>query len=186
AVMAGAGTVRIEHYGRLVRAPELRARREQVGLAPDPLAVICSARLDLPPDDVPLLRDPDSTVVVLTTRTSPAAGPLGAGDGGARVELVRVGESAVDLRAGLRALRAQHGVRTLLCEGGPRLNAALLGAGLVDELFFSVAPTLAGGRSPLTIVDGEPAFAPVGMELAWVLEAESHLFLRYTIPGASG
>ena len=50
AVMAGAGTVRTERYGRLVRDPKRRARRGEAGLEPDPLAVIVSARLALTPD----------------------------------------------------------------------------------------------------------------------------------------
>src|SRR3712207_1017613 len=65
AVMVGAGTVRTERYGRMVKTDELRERRVAEGLAPDPLACVVSARLDLPPD-LPLLQDPDSHVVVLT------------------------------------------------------------------------------------------------------------------------
>src|SRR5947208_16450442 len=40
AVMAGAGTVGTERYGRLVRDPERRERRAAAGLDPDPLAVV--------------------------------------------------------------------------------------------------------------------------------------------------
>src|SRR5438477_2331249 len=40
AVMVGAGTVRTERYGPLLRRPELRERRVAEALAPDPLAVI--------------------------------------------------------------------------------------------------------------------------------------------------
>src|ERR671935_16409 len=47
AVMIGAGTMRAERYGRIASDPTLRAGREQIGLAPDPLAVIVSGRLDL-------------------------------------------------------------------------------------------------------------------------------------------
>ena len=36
AVMVGAGTVRTERYGRLVRDPQRRARRVARGLVPDP------------------------------------------------------------------------------------------------------------------------------------------------------
>src|SRR5215211_8154471 len=47
AVMVGAGTVRIERYGRMAKSEGLRAARVEEGLAADPLAVIVSARLDL-------------------------------------------------------------------------------------------------------------------------------------------
>ena len=70
------------------------------------------------------------------------------------------------------------GSSSILCEGGPTLNAALLEAGYVDELFLAVGPQLAGGE-PKTIVDGLPLAAPEGLELVTVHEAEGQLFLRY-------
>ena len=39
--------------------------------------------------------------------------------------------------AALAHLRAEHGVRVVLCEGGPRLLHSLLADGLVDELFLT-------------------------------------------------
>src|SRR4051812_37092503 len=65
AVMVGAGTVRTERYGRIVRRPELRERRASEGLAEDPLAIVVSGRLNLPAD-LPLLQSPESTVLVVT------------------------------------------------------------------------------------------------------------------------
>src|SRR3954466_3101735 len=50
AVMVGAGTVRIEGYGPVVKNDELRAKREREGLNPDALAVIVSGGLNLPVD----------------------------------------------------------------------------------------------------------------------------------------
>src|SRR5215211_798984 len=50
AVMVGAGTARTERYGRIVKSDELAERREAEGLARDPVAVVVSARLDLPAD----------------------------------------------------------------------------------------------------------------------------------------
>ena len=46
------------------------------------------------------------------------------------------------------------------CEGGPGLNATLVPAGLVDELHLVIAPKLAGGRDPLTILGGETLDPP--------------------------
>jgi len=71
-------------------------------------------------------------------------------------------------------------VRTVLCEGGPRLNGALLDAGVVDELFLTVSPLLAGGDEPRTIVEGHGAGA-VALELVSVLESGGSLFLRYRL-----
>src|SRR5215218_1858144 len=65
AVMVGAGTARTERYGRIAKSEELRQKRLGEGLAPDPLAVVVSARLDLPAD-VPLLQTPEQEVVIAT------------------------------------------------------------------------------------------------------------------------
>jgi len=186
AVMAGAGTVRTERYGRLVRDPDRRARRGKAGLEPDPLAVIVSARLALTPD-IPLLQDPDSRVVILTASDDELEGCR------ARVEYLRPDEAPAapaELRERaarlvlapmLRKLRHDHGVRTVLCEGGPVLNGGLLREGLVDELFLSVAPKLAGDSGP-TVVSGPPLDGAAEMELLTVMEAGGQLFLRYRLP----
>src|SRR5215208_7786066 len=58
AVMVGAGTAREERYGRMTKTEELRQKRMREGLVQEPLAVVVSGRLHLPPD-LPLLNDPD-------------------------------------------------------------------------------------------------------------------------------
>jgi riboflavin-specific deaminase-like protein len=174
AVMVGAGTVRTERYGRIVRRPELRERRVAEGLAADPLAVIVSARLRLPLD-LPLLQDPDSTVVILTANEDELPATP------ARVEYLR-GPAAVELelRPLLQRLRDEYGVRSILCEGGPSLNESLVRERLVDELFLSLAPKLAGGP-PLTILTADPLPAPIAGELVSLLEHDGHLFGRYRL-----
>jgi len=175
AVMVGAGTVRTERYGRLVRDPQRRARRVDRGLAPDPLAVVVSGRLTLAPD-LPLLADPHSRVVVLTA----SAAELD--ECAAWVSYLRPASGEkLDLATMLTRLRTEHGVRSVLCEGGPTLNASLLPAGLVDELFLAIAPALAGSAGALSIVDRAPLAEPVGLDLIWLLESESQLFARYAL-----
>lgn len=174
AVMAGARTVTIEQYGRLVRDPALRDKRREEGLAGDPLAVIVSGRLDLPVD-APLLQDEHSRVVVITGSDASLEGSS------AQVEYIRSAGATADLAAALHALRSQHGVRSVLCEGGPTLNAALLREGLVDELFLSVAAKLDGGPDALPIVRGLPVGRVIDMDLIWALRAASDLFLRYRL-----
>jgi riboflavin biosynthesis pyrimidine reductase len=86
-------------------------------------------------------------------------------------------EGRVDLPALLRSLR-EEGVGALLCEGGPTLHGALQAAGLVDELFLTIAPKLSGGGVPPRILEGELDDV-VPLELAWLLEEEGELFARY-------
>lgn len=184
AVMAGAGTLRAERYGRVVREPALRAKREREGLDADPLACVVSGSLG-GLAELPLLAVPEQRVAVLTA----ASGELPPRE--ARVEYVRAdpaggGGGWVDLGAALNRLRAEWDVRSILCEGGPTLNAELLGAGLVDELFLSVAPKLAGGAKALTIVAGAALLEPAELELVWLLERHGELFQRWRVRARDG
>jgi riboflavin biosynthesis pyrimidine reductase len=109
----------------------------------------------------------------------------------AHVEYIRAPRGGmVDLERGLPELRERFSVRTLLCEGGPHLNRDLLRAGLVDELYLSFAPKLAGGddreHPTLRIVAGYELEHAVELELASVLESESQLFLRYRVRASAG
>ena len=182
AVMAGAGTVRVERYGRLIPDEARRRRRRERGLSEEPLACIVSGRLSLPPD-IPLLSEPAAHVVIVT---SSAASLPGSGADGADIDYIRSRhDGALDLQAALGELHDRFAVRTLLCEGGPHLNTQLLAAGLVDELFLSLSPKLAGGEpasgEALRILAGAEFPAPVELELLGVLQSESHLFLRYGV-----
>jgi riboflavin-specific deaminase-like protein len=179
AVMVGAGTVRAERYGPLVRRPEQRRARVERGLREQPLACIVSGRLALAPD-IPLLAGPESHVAIIT----PASASLP--KAAARVDYVRAErDGELDLRAAMAELRARFDVRTLLCEGGPHLNAHLLEAGLVDELLLALSPKLAGGDpttgEALRIVAGPALAEPVALRLIGVAENESFLFLRYGV-----
>jgi riboflavin biosynthesis pyrimidine reductase len=88
------------------------------------------------------------------------------------------GGSWADLPELLRTLRAE-GVEALLCEGGPTLHGSLQAAGLVDELFLTIAPKLAGAGAP-SILEGGLG-QPIGLRLAWLLEEDGELFARYTV-----
>lgn len=180
AVMAGAGTIRVERYRRLVRDERARAIRRERGLAEEPWACIVSGRLDLPPD-LPILGDPQARVAIVTS----SAASLPVAEQGARIEYVRSAEEGVlDLPGALAELRERFDIHTIMCEGGPHLNSHLLAAGLVDELFLSLSPKLAGGDpsgEALRIVSGPGLDPIVELELVSVFEHESHLFLRYRV-----
>ena len=153
AVMVGAETVRVEGYGAI-----------------EPLSVLVTRTARLPAD-VGLLAAPSNRVRVLTP-SADAELPECA----ASVEYLRG-----PLEDGVRALRREHGVRSVLCEGGPALLGDLVRARLVDELHLVVAPKLAAGADPLTILGGAALDPPADLRLVSVHESGGYLFLRYGV-----
>jgi riboflavin-specific deaminase-like protein len=169
AVMVGAGTAREERYGRMTKTDELREKRQNEGLVPDALAVIVSGRLDLPPD-LPLLNEPEQRVVIATASDNELP------EVQAEVDYARVGD---DLPRLMAYLHERHGVRSVLCEGGPTLNSFLFAADLVDELFMTVNPKVIGGANTLTIVAGRELVEPLEPSLVSVAEADGELYTRW-------
>lgn len=172
AIFAGTRTMSIERYGRMIPDARRRRRRAGRGLAPDPLACLMT-RSGTVPTEIPLFGDPDSRVVVFCA-TQPDLG-----DPRAQVETVVLDPGELTLTTMMRRLRSAYDVRSLLCEGGPTMFGALLQESLVDELFLTLSPRLAGGGRDPTLTSGPPLSAPLGLELRWVLKRENTLFLRY-------
>ncbi|MFL5818137.1 MAG: dihydrofolate reductase family protein [Conexibacter sp.] len=174
ALLVGTRTIGIEQYGRAVRRPDLRAAREALGLASEPLIATVSRSGELPLD-APLFAEPEANVVVFAPPQTPE--PACA----ACVTLVRLDPAELTLTSALRHLRAEHGVRSLLCEGGPTLMGALLHERLVDEVFLTLAPQLAGGGTGPTMSSGPALADPAALELVWALERAGSLYLRYAV-----
>jgi riboflavin biosynthesis pyrimidine reductase len=151
AVMVGAETVRVESYGPIEAAAVLVTRSAQV------------------PADVGLLQAPGNRVVVLTPSPDAELPPCPA-----EVRYLRA-----PLEEGVRRLRTELGLESVLCEGGPHVLGTLLHARLVDELHLVIAPKLAGGPDPLTIVEGAVLDPPIDLRLLSLHESGGYLFLRY-------
>ncbi|HEX2029064.1 MAG TPA: dihydrofolate reductase family protein, partial [Nitriliruptorales bacterium] len=175
AILIGASTVRIEDYGPPRPVEAARARRAARGLAPVPGMVVVTATAQLQPA-ARLFTDPSWRPMVLVPQD---ADPTRLEALRLVSDVVTVGRGRVELPAALRQLR-RSGVRWLLCEGGPTLNAELLSDGLVDELFLTVAPQLVGATRR-RIVHGELRGGPWVLELVELREHASELLLRYRL-----
>ena len=180
AVLIGSGTLRASPTGRWRPEgvypagkdafAELRARLGKAERAT--VAVVTTgASLDT---SHPVL----AGAVVLTTD----AGAALLGDSVPNAVVVNDG-ARVDLRAAIAWLRAQ-GHAQVLAEAGPTTFGELVAAGLVDELFLTVSPVLAGrsaaGRR-LGLVEGTTLLPEmrVAPSLLSVRRGSAHLFLRY-------
>jgi len=76
------------------------------------------------------------------------------------------------------------GVNRLLVEGGGEINWSMLTNGLVDEIIVTIAPTIVGGRSAITLVEGI-GFTKVNnslkLKLQKIRKIDSEVILYYKI-----
>jgi len=172
AVLTGVGTVREDD-------PRLDVRL--VATARQPLRVIVDSRLETPPT-ARILAPPGSVLVY--GAVDDAARRRALEDQGAEVVVLPNGTGKVDLAAMLADL-GRRGINELHAEAGEKLNASLLGAGLVDELLVYLAPRLLGsGRglaalAPIVRLDEALGFAFTGVER---VGADLRLLLRPVPP----
>lgn len=168
-VVVGAGTVRIEKYGPVRLAADLRTWRQDHGLPAVPRMAVVSASLDLDPGSA-LFAEALTPPLILTREDAPAD---------RRARLSRVAEVlAGDSVAAWLHLLSDRGLTRVLCEGGPRLFGTLLAQGHVDELCLTLSPSLVG-RAALRIAEPAARATPRRFELLHVLEDDGFLFLRY-------
>ena len=185
AVLIGAGTLRAgageawtPDYIYPDISADVAAMRDRLGLARQPTTVVVSAsgQVDLAH---PGLAAADVPAVLVTTHAGRErfdASPPG-------FEVVEAGSELVEPDALVEELE-RRGFGLVLCEGGPHLLGTLLERDLVDELFLTVAPQIAGrshGAPRLGLVEGlafSVADAP-WWRLVSLARSGEHLFLRY-------
>lgn len=97
------------------------------------------------------------------------------------VHLLRAGGTSVDFHLLLNRLRTSLGIKRLLVMGGSELNAQLLEADLVDELFLTLAPKIKLGRNIPTYAGGDPLDKHhlLNFNLVEHHSVENEVFLRY-------
>ena len=183
-VVIGAGTFR-EHGGPWTAdaaspafADGFAELRGTVATGAAPMLVVVSSSGDLD-GTASKLRD-----AVVATTDDGARRLASAGSTVASIETFG-GSGTVDVRAVIERLRSD-GHRRILTEGGPQLMGELLAAGLVDELFLTVSPVLAGGGRfhERPVLSGNAALvpdAPARGEVMSIRRADDYLFLRYRL-----
>ena len=96
------------------------------------------------------------------------------------VEVVTAGAERVDFSLLARLLR-ERGVGRLLVLGGSTVNGQMLSAGLIDEIFLTVAPKVKLGRGLPTMAEGE-AFPREALATFCLVSGQAfgdEMFLRY-------
>jgi len=177
-LLVGAGTVRDETYPPYPGGPERQARRVAKGLAAVPPVAMATRTGDLP-EGHPLLADPDRPPLVLVAEAHADAvvERLGGHPAGAQVDLIVAGTTDIDWPLALAGL-AERGLLRISCEGGPRLNGALLAADVVDEVFMTLAPALVGGDGP-RLTESPGSGLRRDLRLVSAMSHGDELILRY-------
>lgn len=180
-VLVGLGTAVAERY-RPTWAPrgiEARARR---GQPPLPRLALVTGSGRVPPD-LRTLDDPHRPPLVLTTASGAEVARQQVGD---RAEVM-----ALDTDPGQRVRPqaildelAGRGLGRVVCEGGPTLNHTMVTAGVVDELFVTIAPVVVGGGPGL--VGSRLAPGPRRLVLQELRVHGSELVCRYRFTHGQG
>jgi riboflavin-specific deaminase-like protein len=161
----------------IIGAETLRAG--PVIYAPHLWRVVVTRRGELPLDNRFFTDAPEKAIVF-----APATLPPEARDRlGTRATLRIVGEEVVDVGQLARILRTEFNIRILVLEGGASLNFAFFEAGLVDELFLTIAPKIKGGAHIPTVVDGPglPNRQYIPLQLLSLYHDGDELYLRYRV-----
>jgi 2,5-diamino-6-(ribosylamino)-4(3H)-pyrimidinone 5'-phosphate reductase len=181
------GRVTMEPFAKRVRS-EAEVARAHAGGAPREdfrapgaydsfaFAIDPSGRLAWESNDI----DGDHVVVILSERVSDEYLAFLRERG---VSYLLAGARDVDLPLALEKIGAHFGVRTLMLEGGGRVNGGMLSAGLIDEVSLLVAPVADGriGTPALFDIDGDDV-TPRRLTLDSIeRRADDVLWLRYRV-----
>jgi len=176
AIGSGAGTLRATGVWLRV-GDDLAARRSAGGRPPNPTGVVIAGNQPVAPDASWF--DGDEPRILVVGRDNPmTAAPTG-------TDLLRAPDPRPDPGWILARLR-ERGIGSLLLEGGPRLNAAFLDAGLIDEVYWTIGAKVAANRGLPMIAPlaGDTERDPRPTRLVSVLRHEDELFVRYRFSAA--
>lgn len=143
AILVGTGTL-------LKDNPRLTVRIPCGGKNPFRIVVDSAARIPL---DSNVAVDKLAPTLVAVTERAPKEKIKALQNQGVQVVQFGTKNGKVDLRE-LFSYLAKQGISSLLVEGGGTMNAALLQEGLVDKLYWFIAPKILGGINALGPVGG--------------------------------
>jgi diaminohydroxyphosphoribosylaminopyrimidine deaminase/5-amino-6-(5-phosphoribosylamino)uracil reductase len=146
AVMVGINTV--------LRDDPLLTTRLPGGGGRDPLRIIVDTRLRLPCEARVLTASTTACTLVATTPEAPRAKRRQLEAAGAQVLVIEGEGPGVPLRPLMEQLAAMQ-VTSILLEGGGELHSSALRAGIVDKVWYFLAPRLIGGRAAPCAIGGE-------------------------------
>jgi riboflavin biosynthesis pyrimidine reductase len=144
AILTGASTIRGDQIVMAIWHPELVALRTSLGLSRYPAQVVATRSGDLDVESSLLYNVPELRVFILTE------------DKGAKalqpymsrrpwIQVLNAGPES-DVVAGLKVLRAKHGIMRVSSIGGRTLATQLIDHGVIQDLYLTTSPRRGGER----------------------------------------
>jgi 2,5-diamino-6-(ribosylamino)-4(3H)-pyrimidinone 5'-phosphate reductase len=101
-----------------------------------------------------------------------------------QISYLFAGRDRIDLPMVLEKLATRFEIKTLILEGGGKINGTMLRAGLIDELSLLVAPIADGASRTPALFDTPDSVASDGASVRWKLHtmerrADDIVWLRY-------
>ena len=141
AILVGMNTIRNDN-------PSLTCRYVE---AKNPIRLVPSNTLNLPEEST-ILNDGVPTIILTSNRNRMRAARY---DKYAHLQFVYAGEEELDFEQAFEILEQEHGIHTIMLEGGGTLNWTLIHNDMVDEMVVIRLPIIIGGKNNVSLVDGE-------------------------------
>lgn len=144
AIMVGLGTA-------LADDPMLTVRMDDFeGI--NPIRIVCDTSLKLPLTSQLVKTAKETPTIIATTNQNPQDHQAYQA-AGCQLLVVKAKEDKVDLLDLITQL-GQQGIQSIYVEGGSKLNASLLEAGLIQEIHTYIGPKVVGGFDQYSPING--------------------------------
>jgi 2,5-diamino-6-(ribosylamino)-4(3H)-pyrimidinone 5'-phosphate reductase len=182
ALLVGRNTVQTDNMSMGLPDEDLRTARLERGQSEYPLRVVISNSGNLS-IHLRIFNYPFSPIVIYSTSRMNGANQEALKS---RAKLHLSDSDSVDLLNVLSDLYRIYSIRTLVCEGGPRLARGLADIDAIDELFLTVAPFLVGGADAPGLLGGTGPFLSSSRfyRLASMKVVSAECYLHYVSEGA--
>ncbi len=179
AILVSAKTLAADNMSMGLPDPALRRARVARGQSAYPLRVLLTNSGRIAPA-LRIFEKDFSPIVIFSTTRMPARTRAALAE---KADVWLHESDSVNLGAMLATLRADYGVKRLVCEGGAQVFRSLLAAGLIDEFHVTLAPRVFGGaKAPaLPGLGGDFLPASVALQLRGMEVVDGECFLRYRI-----
>lgn len=117
----------------------------------NPIRIIPTNSMNVP-KDVTIVKDNEKTIFITNERNREKVELFNEYD---NISCILCGKEKLDIVQAFEILEKEYHINHIMLEGGGELNWSLLELGLVDEVIVMQLPILIGGRSNISLVDGD-------------------------------